>query len=574
MIDKKLFALLGKDKKYVFFISVLSIIGMVANILTTGSLCSILYLISNRSDDIINYIIITIVIFFALMIKVIVTKIQNSFKTKLGARVKTDLREKIYRKITAIGGCVEDNESMSGITQIAVDGIEQLDLYYTTYLPQLFYAMISPMLLFSICVAIDYRTALVLLLCVPIIPIAIICVSKYAKKIFNKYWNQYITMGDKFLDNLQGMQELKIFNADSKAQVIMDQRSEEFRKITMKVLVMQLMSITIMDIVAFGGAGLGIAMALMSGVGTGLNAMLVLFLLLISAEFFLPMRALGSAFHIAMNGASAGKRIIKLLELEEPTWGNCICSGGDIKLESVDFGYTEECKVLSNVSMQFKQKTFSAIVGESGCGKSTIVSLIIGKLFPNSGKVVVGDNEINNYVRQSYYSKIALVSHNTFIFGMTVRENFYLAKKDASDKEIYNALNKVNLQHLFAKDEGLDILISESASNISGGERQRLALAINLLANKDIYIFDEATSNIDIESETIIMDNIRDLSKEKTVILISHRLANAALADNIFVLNGGVIVESGNHQELINNCGHYNFLFKAQLKLENAYKEA
>ena len=467
------------------------------------------------------------------------------------------MRERTYDKILRLGVRSTDGMSMAGLTQVSMEGIEQLDLYYSTYLPQFFFSMIAPILLFCICVGIDWRTSLVLLACVPLIPVSIVAVSKYAKKIFAKYWGKYTSMGDAFLDSVQGLKELKIFKADAARHKKMNASAEEFRKITMKVLVMQLASTTIMDLVAYGGAGVGIALAIVGLMNGWLAPAAALFLVLVAVEFFLPLRSLGSAFHVAMNGASAGRKIISLLNFPDPVWGNEEVTGTQLELKNVTFSYDGKRDVLKNVSMTFPEKGITAIVGESGCGKST----------------VVGGKPLESVTREAYYSHIASVSYNTYIFNDSVRANFGLAKKNVSDEEIWAALEKVNLAGFIKENGGLDKVITEDANNVSGGQKQRLALAVNLVADKDIYVFDEATSNIDIESEAIIMRNIKAMSAEKSVIVISHRLANVVPADNIYFMEEGEVKERGSHAQLMSAQGGYAKLFNAQKQLEEGYKE-
>lgn len=571
MLDKDLFRLARGSGKYVALAVAVSVVAMLLNLAITACICVIIALAAEgaQADA---YLAPALLAAAGVLLRVPAGIAVNRIKARLGAKVKKELRAKTYDKILTLGVRTTEEMSMAGLTQVSMEGIEQLDLYYSTYLPQFFFSMIAPIVLFITCVFIDWRTAVVLIACVPLIPVSIVAVSKYAKRIFVKYWGKYTSMGDGFLDSVQGLKELKIFKADGRYHERMNEKAEEFRKITMKVLVMQLASTTIMDLVAFGGAGAGIALAISGVVNGYLDPFKALFLILVAVEFFLPLRALGSAFHVAMNGASAGKKIKALLDAKPPVWGKGEVKKGEVKLEDVTFSYDGKRDVLKNVDMVFG-RGITAIVGESGSGKSTIVGLITGALRPQKGRVSVAGQSFEDFSRESYYSHLSVVSYNTYIFNESVRDNFRLAKKDVSDEAIYAALKKVNLDVFVRESGGLDKIITEDAGNISGGQKQRLALAVNLAAGKDIYVFDEATSNIDIESEAIIMDNIRALSQSATVIVISHRLENVVRADNIYYLKDGEVRERGTHDELCKEKGEYSALYNTQKQLEQGYMQ-
>ena len=576
MIDKKLLALLGDNKKYIFYAVGLMIVGLFANLSITASICyAIQYAAEYASSgsDAQGFILPAIVVVIAMVIRYVTSRRIGDLKDTLGRNVKKDLRQKIYDKIIKLGVRTTDNMSMAGLTQLSMEGVEQLDLYYSAYIPQFFYAMIAPIILFVVTVRINWAVALVLLACVPLIPMSVIAVSRYAKKIFAKYWGKYTSMGDSFLDSVQGLKELKIFQADAAQNIKMNETSEEFRKITMKVLVMQLASTTIMDMVAYGGAGLGMALTIHAVVNGSLSAYAALFLILVAVDFFLPLRAFGSAFHIAMNGASAGNKILSLLAQPDPVWGNETVASTEITVKDVTFSYDGKRDVLKHASMNFGSTGMYAIVGESGSGKSTVVNLLLGAYHPQQGSILIGNKPLETLSRESYYSHISVVSYNTYVFNETIRQNFMLAKADVKEDEIFTALKKVNLYDFIVENEGLDKVITEDAANISGGQKQRLALAINLVANKDIYIFDEATSNIDIESEAIIMNNIKELSRDKSVIVISHRLANIIAADTIYYIEDGEVKEYGTHNDLMNMHEGYAKLYTAQKNLEDGYTE-
>lgn len=576
MIDKKLLHLLGDNKKYILHTVAWMVVGLFANLAVTACVCWMIYLAAEYDtygSGVKFFLFPALLGLTGMTVRYGVSRRVGTLKDILGRNAKKELREKIYHKIMKLGVASTEEMSMAGLTQISMEGVEQLDLYYASYIPQFFYAMLAPLFLFCITVWIDWRVALILLACVPLIPVSIAAVSRYAKRIFEKYWGKYTSMGDGFLDRVQGLKELKIYMADEAQQKKMNNASEEFRKITMKVLVMQLASTTIMDLVAYGGTGVGIAIAVRRVAEGGLSPFLALFLILVAVEFFLPLRAFGAAFHVAMNGVSAGNKILSFLAVEEPIWGEEQVSHMEWKLEGVNFSYDDRRNVLKDVTMTFPEMGMTSIVGESGCGKSTVVQILLGGIRPKSSNVTVGGKKLEDLSRESYYEHLAVVSYNTYIFHETVRQNFKLADKKVSDEEIYAALEKVNLARFIRENEGLDKKIMEDGANLSGGQKQRLALAVNLVADKAMYVFDEATSNIDMESETIIMENIRKLSRSKAVILISHRLANVVPSEKIYYMEAGEVKEQGTHKELMEKHGGYARLFTAQKELEEGYKE-
>ena len=577
MIDKDLFKLLGKNKKYIFIIVLLMVIGLFLNLGFTASVCISIYYAS-EGRNITDYVLPLIIAILCIIFRFIIYKITINLKDILGRNVKKDLREQIYDKMLTLGGRTDKDLGNAGLLQIAMEGIEQLDLYYCEYLPQFFYAMLAPFILFGVTVWMNFRPSLVLIAFVPLIPASIIAVSKYAKKIFAKYWGKYISMGDSFLDSVNGLKELKIYRADKKRNVIMNEHAEDFRKITMKVLVMQLASTTIMDLVAYGGAGIGIMVALFNYRDGLYNNSLVpalfgiLFMIMVAVEFFLPMRRFGSAFHVGMNGASAGKKIISLLNEKDPIWGNNELENYNIEIKDLTFSYDAKRDVLKNINLKIN-KGLTSIVGKSGCGKSTIVKLLMGTERTNIGEIYIGNKKIEDISRINYYSNLGVVSYDSYIFNESVKSNFKMANINISDEEIYKYLDLVNLKDFIINNGGLDKVINEDSTNISGGERQRLALAISLASNKNIYIFDEATSNIDIESEEIILNNIKELAKTKTVLLISHRLKNVVDSNIIYYMDDGYIKECGNHKELMNDNKDYALLFNTQKNLEEGFKE-
>ena len=460
---------------------------------------------------------------------------------------------------------------------MAVEGVDQLETYFGSYLPQFFYAVLAPVTLFLVLLPISWISAVVLLCCVPLIPIFIAAVQTWAKKLLAKYWGQYTALGDTFLENLQGLTTLKIYQADERRQEEMNQEAENFRKITMKVLTMQLNSITIMDLVAYGGAALGGILAVRQFLTGEILLSECLFIILLAADFFLPMRLLGSFFHIAMNGMAASDKIFKLLDLPEPVKGTrAVSKENGLCSRDLTFAYEKERPVLKQVSLCVEAGTFTAIVGESGCGKSTLASVFMGKNQNYEGEVLLGGNDgipLSEIAEESLMKQITYVGHAGYLFKGTIRENLLLAKPNGTDEEFWEVLEKMKLADFLRSEQGLDTMLAEKGSNFSGGQCQRLVMARALLHDSPIYIFDEATSNIDAESENDMMEQIYRMKGKKTVLLISHRLANVTAADKIYVLEQGKVTEQGNHEELIAQNGVYAKLWNTQQELEYYRKE-
>ncbi len=570
MIDKDLFKLLGSNKKYIFIVVILEVLSLFSVCLFSYSLANTINITIENIYDLhfSLYTLYIILLVISIILRVVCDVFTVRIKDKLSYNVKYELRNKLFEAIL-IGNTGYSN---SALTQLGLEGIEQLDMYYSDYIPQFFYAVISPFILFILNAPFNIWPSLTLLIFVPFIPISIILVSKYAKKIFAKYWDKYLSMGQTFLDLSSGLKDLKIFKSDLAKHKEMNEEAEEFRQITMKVLIMQLASTTIMDLVAYGGAAIGIVVALSSrsvySSYTGL-----IFLILSSIEFFLPMRRFGSAFHIGMNGATAGKKILSIINKSEEVFGTEEVKNTNISIKNLSYSYDKSRDVLSNINMDFEQTGLYSIVGKSGCGKSTIVKLLKGEIKTDRGDITVGGTKLYDLSRKSYYSHLAIISYNSYILSMSLKDNFKIYNPNITDNECFKYLRDVNLD-LFVKHEGgLDLVLNEESNNISGGERQRLALALALSSNKDIYIFDEATSSIDIDSEKIIINKIKELSKTKLVILISHRLENVVSSDNIFYLEDGSLKESGTHQELMNEDQGYASLYNAQKSEEEKYKE-
>ena len=483
--------------------------------------------------------------------------------------VKKVLREKIYTKLLCLGASYNTKVKSSEVVQVAVEGVDQLETYFGAYLPQFFYALLAPMTLFIYLSFVNFVSALVLLICVPLIPAAIAAVQTWAKKLLSRYWGQYTALGDTFLENLQGLTTLKIYKADGFKNDKMNEEAEKFRKITMKVLTMQLNSIVIMDLIAYGGAAAGVILSVTQLSVGNVSLAGCLLIIMLSADFFIPMRQLGSFFHVAMNGMAASDKIFALLDLPETKKAGDEC-GGDltVRIRNLSFSYDGSRRVLEDVNMEFPAGAFTAVVGESGCGKSTVASVIMGRLKDHTGQVTVGDKRLCDISEESLMKNFTYVSHQSYIFKGTVRDNLLMANHNASDVEMWEMLKRVGLDGFLREEKGLDTALEETGSNFSGGQRQRLALARALLHDSPVYIFDEATSNIDVESENRIMEQIRELAKTKTVILISHRLANVTEASKIYVMEKGKIKEQGSHHSLITEEGVYAELWNVQKELE------
>ena len=579
MFKKRLLELCNSSKKWIAMTVLMNWISIICNIL-------VILFIGNTIDKLINsnleinYLRDGHYIGSLLVIRFLANYYSTRFSLNSSSEVKKVLREKIYEKLLDIGVNYNKFISTSSVVQIGVDGVEALEIYFGRFLPQLFYSALAPLTLFVVVSFISFKVALVLLICVPLIPLTIMAVMKIAKKLLSKYWGVYTNLGDSFLENLQGLTTLKIFDLDEEKNKEMNEDAENFRKITMRVLLMQLNSITIMDLVAYGGSAVGILIAISqfrSGIITPGGLLIII---LLSAEFFLPMRLLGSLFHVAMNGISASDRIFDLLDIEveeKPSLSDeqmKSLDNIDIKLENVSYSYDKKRTILENINIDIKEKQTVAFVGESGSGKSTITSLLLKIDEVDKGAITFNGINLNDIPFDVLNKKVGFINHNAYIFNTTIRENIKMGKKDATDEEIYAVLKEANLDS-FVKNlpNKLDTKVGEGGNLLSGGQKQRLCLARTIIKNTYIYILDEATSNIDVESEEKIWESIEKLSKDKTVIIISHRLLNVKNADTIYMLENGVIAESGNHNELMLKGGVYKNLVDHQNDLENIYDE-
>lgn len=570
MINKRLINTVSETKKSIGLQVVFQWIGLLANITV---MASIAYILSKAFTKPLSFVMIMhfiVLIALCIIVRFICAYASTRMSYQSSRVVKTKYRQLILEQMIRLGKSYNNSVNTSEVVQVAVEGIDQLETYFGQYLPQLVYALLAPLTLFIVIAPLSFSSALILFICVPLIPVTIIAVQKWAKKLLNKYWSQYTALGDTFLENLQGLTTTKIYQSDAYKHQQMNESSEQFRKITMKVLTMQLNSITIMDIIAYGGAALGMIMATISLKNGSISLFIALFIILVAADFFLPMRLLGSYFHIAMNGMAASDKMLRLLDIPINSCNDsCDISDSKITINDLSFGYDDPRKVLKHISLSINPHEFIGIIGESGCGKSTLANLLSGKLTGYQGSLTFGDVEVNKANPKSLNEMILYIGNNAMLFKGSVRDNLLMANAAANDETLNNALKQVNLYNFLQTEKGLDTQVNERGSNFSGGQRQRLALARALLANRLIYIFDEATSNIDSESEADILSVVEQLTQTKTVIFISHRLANVKDANQIYVMDKGSIVQRGTFSQLSNTDGPFKKLWDIQFNIEN-----
>ena len=592
MIKKRLVGLLSHAKKYIGYQVMWQWISLIAQM---GAVFNIADLLENvfygtvAESQIIKTV---VVLILCVAVRFLCERMAAAASYKASVGVKKILRQKIYEKMLRLGASYREQVSTSEVMQVCTEGVEQLETYFGRYLPQLFYSLLAPLTLFIVLCRINIKASVVLLICVPLIPVSIVAVQKIAKKLLNKYWSIYTGLGDSFLENLQGLTTLKIYQADDKKAVEMDEEAQTFRRITMKVLTMQLNSTSVMDIVAYGGAAVGMIVAVSEFLGGRLSLSGTLTIVLLASEFFIPLRLLGSFFHIAMNGMAASDKIFAILDLLEGDDGkvelesvgvskenvagseNAIgkaagaVNGLAVEFRNVHFNYEEDREILKGVFLEIPAGSFVSLVGESGCGKSTLAGILSGRNKGFTGSVTIGGVALEDVSEASLMRNVTLIRHNSYLFKGTVADNLRMSKPEATEAEMRTVLERMNLMAFLDNQQGLETPLLEQGSNLSGGQRQRLALARALLHDSPVYIFDEATSNIDVESEELIMDVIRQLAETRTVLLISHRLANVVSSDCICMLDQRLIREQGTHQQLMEQKGSYCKLYESQQQLE------
>lgn len=574
MLNKRLIGMVSESKRYIAGNVLCQWISLVANLVMMVWVTNLLASLFAGTVDR-NTLLATLgVAAGAVVVRCLCTTFSSRMGYLASSAVKKTLREKIYGKLLRLGSSYQEKVNTSEVVQVAVEGVDQLETYFGSYLPQLFYAVLAPVTLFVVLAPVSLPAAVVLLVCVPLIPVAIVAVQRWAKKLLARYWGQYTALGDSFLENLQGLTTLKIYQADGFQQEEMNRQAEKFRKITMKVLTMQLNSITIMDLIAYGGAALGMILSVTQYQSEQVTLAECLLIIVLAADFFLPMRLLGSYFHIAMNGMAASEKIFRLLDLPEaPMPEGDVPQEAGFRCRDLRFSYQADREVLHGINLDIPVGSFTAIVGESGCGKSTVASILMGRNRGYRGTVTVGDQELSHIREDHLLEHVTYVGHQSYLFQGTVRDNLRMGCPTADETQMWAVLERVKLADFLRGEKGLDTPLLERAANLSGGQCQRLALARALLHDSPVYLFDEATSNIDMESENAILAEIQALAQTKTVLLISHRLANVAWADHIYVMEQGNVVEQGTHEELCQAGGRYQQLWQAQMALEH-YGEA
>lgn len=576
MIKTRLIGQVPSSKKYIALTVVAQWVKTVANIVMMFILSNLLALIlDGKIFDFASLLPYLCGILGVMIVRYLCGYFASKTSFYASSEVKKVLRQKMYQKLTRMGASYHEKVSTSEVLQVFVEGVDQLELYFGKYLPQFFFAMLAPITLFVVLVFVSWKASLVLIVCVPLIPLSIVAVQKIAKRLLSKYWGVYTNLGDTFLENIQGLTTLKVYQADERKNIEMNEKAEQFRRITMKVLTMQLNSASVMDIVAYAGSAVGVVIAIVQVENGTITLPQAFLIIMLAADFFLPLRLLGSFFHVAMNGMAASDKLFKLLDTEEDKRGTVtdVDFNNDIVIRNLSFSYDDKKSVLDKISIVIEKHKLTSIVGKSGCGKSTLSSLLCGTTKGYKGQITIDGVEVKDIDEKTLMNNITAVNFNSYIFAGTVKDNLLIADKNASDEKMIEALRMVNLWSFLSEQDGLNTKLNQQGSNFSGGQRQRLAIARALIHNTPIYIFDEVTSNIDAESENDIMSVIHNMAKIKTVILISHRLENVVKSDNIILLDNGRIKENGNHSALMALGREYNLMYSTQAELEKYAKE-
>nr|WP_318659206.1 ABC transporter ATP-binding protein/permease [uncultured Treponema sp.] len=542
MIDKRLVNLVPEAKKYVFYTVVLQILGLVSNTVFIFFTADALRKIKNNDTISLSIAVMITCLIVSILVNILASR--TTFRTS--SKVKITLRTKLYQKLLSLGTAYREKSATAKIMQVITEGVDQIETWFGAFLPQFYYSMIAAVFTFCIIAFFNLKMAVVLLICIPLIPVSMVIVQGIAKKILGKYWVQYANLADNFLENLEGLTTLKIFEADEFKAKQMAGEAETFRRVTMKVLSMQLNSIIIMDTVAYSGAALGIVFALKAFYAGSLDFYSAFICILLSADFFIPLRRLGSAFHTAMNGVTASKNIFEILDAEEKKYGNKKISAQSkpLLIESENLGITFDRPALKNCSIKIRKGSFTSFIGQSGSGKSSLAKIISGIYGNYTGSIKINGTEIKEISRTELYNFVTYISHLDWIFAGTIRDCLLEGDPKATERKMQDVLKKTGLWEFIKDNGGLYMKLREGGTNLSGGQKQRLSIARALLHESEVYIFDEATSNIDVESEKIILDLIHSLKGKKTVIMISHRKENSKGADSVYNFEDGTIKTS------------------------------
>lgn len=573
MIEKQLYHFCGETKKYIKQSVFLSCYRLIAGIAFSYLFASLLSdLIEKKASP--NLLLVLGLLLVIILLKQFCTRAIAKKLALLVAEVKGNLRKSIYQKVLRLGISYQEMFQTQEIIHLAVDGVEQLENYFGAYLTQLYYSFASSIILFVLVAPWNLTVAFLLLGMALSIPLTLQLLLKLVKKTQKKYWSKYASVGNLFLDSLQGLTTLKMYGADAKRQEEIDELSQGFRLQTMKVLKMQLSSIALINWIAYGGSALSIVLLISSYRSGNLSLFGMLFLFLLAPEFFIPMRTLTAVFHVAMTGVAAGEKMMHFLQKEDlgQEGEESYPIGGEIEVRNLVYHYSDGTKALDGLNMSFPKQSLYAIVGHSGCGKSTLASLLAGEMQTEKEQIYIADSDICSLGLGELSRHIIRITHEGHIFSGSVRENLAMGNPEVKDEEMIAVLEQVSMWDFLKTKEGLDTSLLSQGKNISGGQAQRISLARALLHDAEVYVFDEASSNVDIESEEIILSVIYALAKKKKVIYISHRLPSIKEADHIFVMEKGKVIEEGNHRSLMEAKGSYQKMYQEQEDLERFTK--
>ena len=571
MLNSKLIRLAHGSRKWIALCVLTEFVSLVSNIIIVITVAGLIEKSILESVSIVDVTTGLMVILAAILLRYLFIRIKGNLSYLCSSGIKSSLRGSIYRKLLELEMDSTRSAGTSSIVAASVEGVEALEVYFSRFLPQLFYSLFAPVLLFAVISRYSQMAAMAMFFCVPIIPLSIVAVMRRARKQMRNFWKDYERLGAYFLESLQGLTTLKVFSRDFEREGLLQEKSWTFRNSTMKVLSLQLSSITVMDLIAFGGVAAGILIAVLFPTTSSRSISAAVIVLVLSSEFFVPLRILGSYFHAAMNGVAAADRIFELLNarIDRPAAVSSAPLSSEIIFKNVSFSYDSQRPILRDISFSMPIKGITAIVGKSGSGKSTLTNLLLGFNQPQTGQIIFGGCDIGTIERKDLRRRITLVPQNSYMFSGTVRYNLQMSRKEASEDEMLEALHMSGFLSVLKEfPEGLDTQVGERGSRLSGGQRQRLSLARSILLDADVYVFDEVTSNVDVESENHIMKAIHELSKRKSVLIISHRLYAIKEADNILVLEQGRLIDKGSHGELLSRSGLYAKMYEEQLRYE------